>query len=232
MPNNYFKCKQFTIIQDKSAMKVGTDGFLLGAYANCVSASHILDIGTGTGLIALMLAQRSNAIIDAIEIDMNACEEACENISNSKWSGRITVFHKSFQEYAKNCIHKYGLIVSNPPYFSNSLKNPNKNRSMARHDDALPTNELFDGVNHLLTPDGIFTVIIPADNLSDFETEANKPELHLIDLLKIKPTPNKPAKRVIASFSPQKQILKVSEMVIESGGRHVYSDRFKELVKD
>lgn len=232
MANTYFKFKQFTIQQEKSAMKVGTDGVLLGAYAKCENAFNILDIGTGTGLIALMMAQRSQAHIDAIELDKNAFDEAWQNVQNSDWSDKITVFQSSFQEYAEICLRKYQLIVSNPPFFSNSIKNPDQKKSLARHDDALPVNDLFIGVKKLLTTDGIFSVIIPAVNLDEFEKVAHTQHIHLTELVKIKPTPDKPVKRIIASFSKEKYPIQESELVIENGGRHVYSKDYQALTRE
>ena len=129
MPNDYFKFKQFTIHQDKCAMKVGTDGVLLGAWAECANAKGILDIGTGTGLIALMIAQRSNAKIDAVEIDETASKQAKENIKKSLWNDRIEILNISFQDFSKSTNEKYDLIVSNPPYFQNSLYAPDEKRT-------------------------------------------------------------------------------------------------------
>lgn len=232
MANNYFKFKQFTIKQDKSAMKVGTDGVILGAYAKCENAFNILDIGTGTGLIALMMAQRSSGLIDAIEIDKNAFDEAWQNIQNSDWEDKITIFHSSFQEYADICLRKYELIVSNPPYFNNSLKNDNDRKTLARHSDSLSAKELFDGVNKLLSKEGIFSVIIPTEYADLYEREAAQFDLFINESVKIKPTPEKPVKRLILSFSRKKNDVSETEFVIENGGRHIYSDEYKMLTKD
>ena len=125
MSNPFFQFKQFTIRHDKCAMKVGTDGVLLGAWAGTESCSRILDVGTGTGLIALMLTQRSKAVVDAIDIDADACLQAQENAESSLFAGRINVFHSDLADFAQASTHLYGLIVSNPPYFVDSLKCPN-----------------------------------------------------------------------------------------------------------
>ena len=129
MSNPFFQFKQFTIRHDKCAMKVGTDGVLLGAWAGTESCSRILDVGTGTGLIALMLAQRSKAVVDAIDIDADACLQAQENAESSLFAGRINVFHSDLVDFAQASTHLYDLIVSNPPYFVDSLKCPNLQRN-------------------------------------------------------------------------------------------------------
>ena len=138
MPNNFFQFKNFTIYQDKCAMKVGTDGVLLGSWANASKAKSILDIGTGSGLIAIMLAQRSNAIIYAVEIDSNAATQASENACNSPWSERLHVVNESIQGFATSSNIGFDLIVSNPPYFINSLKPTANKRMVARHTDSQP----------------------------------------------------------------------------------------------
>ena len=143
MSNPFFQFKQFTIRHDKCAMKVGTDGVLLGAWAGTESCSRILDVGTGTGLIALMLAQRSKAVVDAIDIDADACLQAQENAESSLFAGRINVFHSDLADFAQASTHLYGLIVSNPPYFVDSLKCPNLQRNTARHTDTLTLEDLL-----------------------------------------------------------------------------------------
>ena len=147
-----FRFKQFTIHQDACAMKVGTDGVLLGVLADVTAATHLLDIGTGTGLVALMLAQRNPSMsIDAIEIDSKAAKQAAENVAQSPWP-QIRVHCAALQTYTAN--QPYNLIVSNPPYFVNSLKAPKAARTTARHTDSLSFNELVEGVDRLLSPAG------------------------------------------------------------------------------
>ena len=154
MSNPFFQFKQFTIRHDKCAMKVGTDGVLLGAWAGTESCNRILDIGTGTGLIALMLAQRSKAAIDAIDIEADACLQAQENAESSLFAGRINVFHSDLVDFAQASTHLYGLIVSNPPYFVDSLKCPNLQRNTARHTDTLTLEDLLQYSRKLLAPQG------------------------------------------------------------------------------
>lgn len=232
MANNYFKFKQFTIIQDKAAMKVGTDGVLLGAWVNCIDIKKALDIGTGTGLIALMIAQRSNADIDAIDIEENACTEAKTNIAASSWSNRINIFHNSIQEFSKLINKKYDLIVSNPPFFDNSLKAGYNERSTARHTDTLSTSELFNSVKKMLNHNGRFAVVIPSDKIQQYFSKAENENLNCNKLLWIKPTPAKQAKRVLLEFSFNQSKLNESELIVEKYGRHKYSEEYKELTKD
>ena len=156
MPNTSFAFKQFTIKQDRCAMKVGTDAVLLGCWVIPNGSKTILDIGTGTGVIALMLAQKTDAFIDAIDIDENAVKQAQENISDSKFSQRIKVTLNSFQDYSKDTDKRFDLIVSNPPYFEQSLKSTDEQRSQARHAYVLPFEELLDGVVKILNPKGNF----------------------------------------------------------------------------
>ena len=154
MSNNYFSFRQFTIHQDQCAMKVGTDGVLLGAWVNVENAQRILDVGTGTGLIALMCAQRSESVIDAVEVDRAASEQAAVNCSASPWKDRITVVHDSFQHFAESTAYRYDLIVSNPPFFKNSLKPKGLARSLARHDDRLSYESLLYYTVKILEPGG------------------------------------------------------------------------------
>ena len=163
MSNPFFQFKQFTIRHDKCAMKVGTDGVLLGAWAGTESCSRILDVGTGTGLIALMLAQRSKAVVDAIDIDADACLQAQENAESSLFAGRINVFHSDLVDFAQASTHLYDLIVSNPPYFVDSLKCPNLQRNTARHTDTLTLEDLLQYSRKLLAPQGRIALILPYD---------------------------------------------------------------------
>ena len=232
MANQYFKFKKFTINQNNCAMKVGTDGVIIGAWADCEGSTKILDIGTGTGLISLMLAQRSNAYIDAIEIDKNSFFQAKENILNSDWDNRINIFNISFQNFNKNKSNIYDLIVSNPPYFINSLKANTPERTNARHNNLLTHNELLDGVNRLLTKKGVFCLILPYEQTQGFIKLANKYGLYRNKILKVKPTANKEPKRSLIEL--RKENLKNEEtfLIIEKDKRHDYTKEYKELTKD
>lgn len=231
MANNCFNFKQFTINQDKCAFKVGTDGVLLGAAANVSEAKQILDIGTGTGLIALMLAQRCNADIVALEPDASSFNQACSNISASKWQGRIKVINTTLQDYNPGSV-KFDLIVSNPPFFSDSLRNPDMAKASARHNDTLNNEDLLKGVNRLLATGGRLQVIMPYAEGNILIADAQEYGLFCNNILKIKPLPTSEIRRLILTFSRQK--LKVAErfLTIEHGKRHEFTEEYKNLTKE
>ena len=218
MSNNFFRFKQFTVYQDRCAMKVGTDGTLLGAWAT--GGENILDIGTGTGLIALMMAQRyPEANITAIDIDHEACKQAEINFSASPFAKRISIIRISLQDYGKlNNNGLYDAIVCNPPFFENSLLCPNDQRTIARHAATLKYEELFHGVRQLLTDDGIFSTIVPTNCLSRFEEAAYLCGLYRINKCTIRTTPRKEPKRVLLKFSKNSEHeRKTSEKSIDDG---------------
>ena len=222
-----FRFKQFTIHQDACAMKVGTDGVLLGALADVTAATHLLDIGTGTGLVALMLAQRNPSMsIDAIEIDSKAAKQAAENVAQSPWP-QIRVHCTALQTYTAN--QPYNLIVSNPPYFVNSLKAPKAARTTARHTDSLSFNELVEGVDRLLSPAGKFWVILPADEQTNFCQLAQEKGLYPYRLIHVHPRAEKPAKRIVMGFSRTQITAQQEHLTIEKEQRHQYTDAFAQL---
>ncbi|NDW12710.1 methyltransferase domain-containing protein [Bacteroides sp. 214] len=229
MANSYFRFQQFTIWQDKCAMKVGTDGVLLGAWAPVTSACRVLDIGTGTGLVALMLAQRSEARITAIEIDGEAAEQARENVAQSPWQARIEVLHGDFLCYEP--AEKFDLIVSNPPYFVDSLHSPDAQRTNARHNNTLTYDTLLQHAAALLHPLGSIALILPTDVLSVVKDVAEKYHLFVNRQLNIITAPGKLSKRVLVSFTAESQPLKEDELLIEKS-RHVYSEEFAKLVEE
>lgn len=192
-----FTFKQFTIRQDRCAMKVGTDGVLLGAWAT--GGDRILDIGTGTGLVALMMAQRfPNATVTGIEIDDAAATQATENVASSPFHERIDIEHCALQDF--NPQSKYDAITCNPPFFEESLKCPNKTRNTARHTDTLPYSTLFEHCRDMLTDEGTLSIIIPADYLSRVQQECAYCSLFINETLYIKTTERKPAKRVLLAI--------------------------------
>jgi tRNA1Val (adenine37-N6)-methyltransferase len=230
---NTFAFKHFKIVQDKCAMKVGTDAVLLGAWASCTNySSNILDIGTGTGVIALMMAQKyPKAIVDAIDIDRNAYIQACENVKDSPWKDNITIYESSLQEF--NVQKKYNIIISNPPYFINSSKTPHESRTAARHNDLLPFEELVNGVVKLLDKKGCFFLILPQKEGEYFIAIAESQQLFLNKLTKVKTKINMPnSKRLLMQFGFEKVIYIEDELVIESEDRHQYSVEYKNLTKD
>lgn len=233
MPSSTFQFKQFTIQQDKCAMKVGTDAVLLGSWTECKNAKRILDIGTGSGIITLMLAQRSNAVIDALEIDKSSCEQAEENIKSSPWKDRINVIHSSLQNYLLKSEHQYDLIVSNPPYFIASSKAPDQKRSTARHTDTLPFNDLINGVTKLLTEDGRLCVILPLKEAQVLIDLAKESSLFLNKLTRISGRADKDSeKRWLMEFSKTSQEVKENKLAIEKGERHDYTEEYKELTNE
>ena len=233
MSNSYFQFKQFRINQDRTAMKVGTDGVLLGAWTNCRSSNSILDIGTGTGLVSLMLAQRSEAQICALEIDENAALQAIENINESAWADRIDVARTDFLTYYPSTERRFDLIVSNPPFFENSFKAKGSSRTIARHTDSLAYSDLAKGASVLLANQGRFSVIIPIDAFENFEVCCASNELYLAKKTTVIPSLGKKAKRLLLEFSKNDETeCLMDELMIENGDRHEYTPEFVSLVKD
>jgi tRNA1Val (adenine37-N6)-methyltransferase len=232
MPNPYFSFKQFTIFHDKCAMKVGIDGVLLGAWSSVENAKRVLDIGTGTGLIALMVAQRSLAEVIAIDIDCNAIFQANENIENSPWPARVDVQESSLQEFAATSTLFFDLIVSNPPYFVNSLKAPSDSRTTARHTDSLTHEELIENSIKLLNPTGRICIILPVNEGLQCVDFAQSKGLYCTKQVTVFPKPTAAAKRLLLEFSFISSQKELSELVIEAEVRHHYSPEFTELAKD
>ena len=232
MPN--FKFKQFTVQQDQCAMKIGTDGVLLGAWAPIKHQPFsILDIGTGTGVIALMLAQRSNAAqIDALEIDENAYEQATDNFENSPWNDRLFCFHAGLDEFMEEPEDEYDLIVSNPPFYAEDYKTNDAHRDLARFQDALPFEDLIEAADLLLSENGIFAAIIPFKEEDRFLAIANEFELYPMQITRVKGTPTSEIKRSLLAFS-RNQIDNplLDELIIEIG-RHEYTPEYIGLTKE
>jgi tRNA1Val (adenine37-N6)-methyltransferase len=231
MSNNYFRFKQFTVYQEKSAFKVGTDGVLLGAYAGVSEPHSILDIGTGTGLIALMLAQRYDASIVAIEPDEVSFAEACYNVSRSNWSGRIKVENCSLQNYFP-VGGSFDMIVTNPPYFIDSLKNDDPQKSKARHNVALNNTDLLEGTERLLQKNGSLQLVLPWTEGNVFIAEAREFGFYCNDILKIRPVLRGEIRRLILRFSRQKTRVTEKFLTIEKGRRHDFTDDYIDLTKD
>lgn len=231
MAKDYFSFKQFTIYQNKSAFKVGTDGVLLGAIADITDAENILDIGSGTGLISIMLAQRCEAIITAIEPDPESYIQTCENVIHSPWHERIKVVQTTLQDFYQNEI-KFDLVITNPPYFSNSLKNPDPRKSSARHNDSLTSDKLLRGVLKFLKEDGSFQLILPYVEGNIFIAEASKYGLYCNNLLKIRPLPSSEIRRLILTFSRIQKKPVERFLTIEHGRRHEYTEEYINLTKE
>lgn len=231
-----FQFKQFFIEQDKCAMKVGTDGVLLGAWCPIeTNPFSILDIGAGTGLLSLMLAQRSNAEqIYALEIDEKAYEQCVENFENSNWGDRLFCYHAAFDEFVEEMQdeEQYDLIISNPPFYSANFKSENEQRDLARFEDALPFEELIEGTSILLSENGVFATIITYTEEERFLKIATHFKLFPFKITRVKGTPTSDIKRSLIAFSKtQTQQLITDELVIETS-RHQYTNEYKELTKD
>lgn len=231
-----FSFKQFTIEQDRCAMKVGTDGVLLGSWVSLESRPFsVLDIGAGTGLIALMLAQRSDAgQIDAIEIDEDAYEQCVENFENSPWADRLFCFHASLDEFAEEPEdEKYDLIVSNPPYFVPNERETDlpENRKKARFYDSLPFADLVDYASQLLSDNGELAVIVPFSEEQTFIALAKAKSLHANRITRVRGTENAPLKRSLLQFSFSEKPIEENELTLEVS-RHQYTREFKTLVQD
>ena len=205
-----FRFKQFTVWHDRCAMKVGTDGVLLGAWAPIPGSaavpsptaqrSRILDVGTGSGLIALMLAQRCHdAEIDAIDIDEAAVQQAQANFADSPWADRLHAYHTSLQNFQLSTIN-YQLIVSNPPYFTDSLKNPDLQRQTARHMDSLSYRDLLGCSAQLLDENGRLALVLPAEAEAVILAEAERVGLSAERLTRVYSKPGKPVKRILVAF--------------------------------
>ena len=228
-----FQFKQFTINQDRCAMKVGTDGVLLGAWCPIDNNPFsILDIGAGTGILSLILAQRSNAFqIDAIEIDEDAYEQCVENFENSPWGDKLFCFHAGLDEFMEEPEEDYDIIISNPPFYTEDYKTENEQRDLARFSDALPFKDLVEAVNLLLSENGIFAVIIPFKEEEKFITLAKDFELHPFKITRVKGTPTTEIKRSLLAFSKTQKQTHVDELIIETA-RHQYTEEYIDLTKD
>ena len=229
-----FQFKQFSVEQDRCAMKIGTDGVLLGAWTPIDNNPFsILDIGTGTGIIALMLSQRSNAQqIDALEIDDEAYEQATDNFENSPWNERLFCFHAGLDEFVEEPEDEYDLIVSNPPFYTDDYKSDNSQRDLARFADAMPFEDLIEAADLLLSENGIFAVIIPFKEEENFIALAEECELYPLKITRVKGTPTTEIKRSLLAFSRNKKTdFPIDELVIETA-RHIYTAEYIELTKD
>jgi tRNA1Val (adenine37-N6)-methyltransferase len=229
-----FSFKQFSIQQDRCAMKIGTDGVLLGAWTPIENNPFsILDIGTGTGVIALMLAQRSNAEqIDALEIDEEAYEQSVDNFENSPWSDRLFCFHAGLDEFIEEPEDEYDLIVSNPPFYTDDYKSDNEQRDLARFADAMPFEDLIEAADLLLSEKGTFAVIIPFKEVENFLALAAAYELFPLKITHVKGTPTTEIKRSLLAFSRNESVnFPIDELIIETS-RHQYTPEYIELTKD
>jgi tRNA1Val (adenine37-N6)-methyltransferase len=226
-----FKFKQFTISQEGSTHKVGTDGVLLGAWVNIDNAKTVLDIGTGSGVIALMLAQRTNVdvTIDAIEIQYEDATQAKKNVEASAWKDRTTIFQVAAQDFSTG--KQYDLIVSNPPYFINSWLPPDKKRTMVRHTESLSFPDLLDAVKKLLKPSGRFGVILPDSEGGQFIHLARTFGLFCIRKCAFRTRDHKPVERLLLELAFSEVICETGELLLYAQGDE-WSENYKMLTGD
>ena len=235
-----FKFKQFSINQDRCAMKIGTDGVLLGAWVSLEQQPNsILDIGSGTGLIALMLAQRSaSETIDALEIDDDAFEQCVANFEASQWADRLFCYHAPLDEFVSELLadeaglnEAYDLIVSNPPFYSEAVSSGDASRDVARQNESLPFEELLDGVSQLLNKQGVFATIIPFKEEEEFIRLAAQKKLFPKRITRVKGNPSSETKRSLMEFQFVKSEVTTDALTIEVA-RHEYTPEYIQLTKN
>ena len=226
-----FHFKHFSLSDEKSAMKVGMDAVLLGTWVNVPLSGSILDIGTGTGILALMMAQRSSADIDAVEIDEGSAEEALQNIELSPWKERISIFPLDVREFATNPSRSYDLIISNPPFFSNSLKSLDDNRNKARHDVKLPLEIFMSSVHNLLSQTGKLAVIVTVESHSRWVREASAIGLYPVRKSSVVSKQGKKANRIMLEFQRGFHDCDESTLMVCDGNGQ-YTEAYKSLTAD
>ena len=236
MKSEPFKFKEFTVEQDKVAMKIGTDGVLLGAWCSIDKyPDTILDVGAGSGVVALMIAQRSDAMtIDAVELDENAYEQAVENFEKSDWGDRLYCYNATFQEFADEIMaedESYDLIVSNPPFYTDNFESDDSSRNKARFTSSLSFEELLVGVSKILSETGIFSTIIPFKEEANFINIAKEHHLFLNKVCRVQGNKKSEVKRSLLAFSFQETELEETHLIIELA-RHEYTEDYIQLTKD
>lgn len=230
MPKETFSFRLFTLRQDRCAMKVGTDSVLLGAWASIIEAKHILDIGTGTGILALFMAQRCpSAQITALEIDPQATSQARENIESSPWGDRIITICEDFCQFTSPPL--FDQIISNPPYFKDSLPSPDHARNCARHTSTLSYNELIEKAASLLSPDGILSLVLPYEYAAEVRSIAFNYGLYTFRLAEIQPLPNGTVKRMMMEFSFHLQLCHTQRLILQTENGE-YTPEIRHLTQD
>lgn len=232
MSENYFKFKQFTVFQDNVACKVGTDGVLIAAWADVENADFLLDVGTGSGVTALICAQRSHALITALELDGKTAEAAQKNFDISPFNNRINLINDDFCNADLDFPHKFDYIISNPPYFNNSLKSSCLQRNFARHTDSLSYDNLARGVAKFLSSDGTFSLVLPFAESQNFINISRFHHLYLKRFAAVKSLSSKPPLRALMSFGFDDLVKVEKEEICIYSQPAVYSDYYKKITKD
>ncbi|WBX73303.1 methyltransferase [Tenacibaculum pacificus] len=230
-----FQFKEFSVHQDKTAMKIGTDAVLLGAWCSLGEyPDTLLDIGSGTGVISLMLAQRSDAMtVDAVEIDEEAYEQTVANFEESPWGDRLFCYNSSFTDFAQEIAEEeeqYDVIVSNPPFYTDTYETASEARNKARFTSSLSFEELVKGVAEILSKKGIFSVIIPFKEEANFVSLALKSKLFLNKVCHVKGNEVSEIKRSLLAFSFNERVIEKETLIIEKE-RHQYTDAYINLTK-
>ncbi|WP_423130430.1 tRNA1(Val) (adenine(37)-N6)-methyltransferase [Gaoshiqia sp. Z1-71] len=228
--NNFFRFKQFLIIQEKAAMKVGIDGVLLGAWANFDGEKRVLDVGTGTGLLALMAAQRCYASIDAVELEPEAAAEALANFNRSAWKSRIRLVVCAFQDFEAQ--EKYDHIISNPPFFENSPKSADSKRAQARHSDSLAWPDLLERAKKMLAENGKISLILPADQEGRLRFLACDLGLYINRFCPVLPDETREPHRILAELSCSPGQADGYRVIIRNSESAEYTDQYRELTRD
>lgn len=235
MPNNYFQFKDFIVQQEKCGMKVCTDSCLFGAWVanqitnDSIIAKSVLDIGTGTGLLALMLAQKSNAKIDAVEIDENSFEQASENFDSSPWKERMKVFNADINNWQPQA--KYDLIISNPPFYEKDLVPANTEKAIAKHSGALRLEDLLAKAKNLLNEKGYFALLLPSQRSEWLENKALAYSFFVREKIEVKQTPMHKYFRTMLLLQCEKTETIKSTITIKDNNNQ-YAPEFTELLKD
>lgn len=229
-----FHFKQFSIAQERAAMKLSTDGVLLGAWTNVKNASKILDIGTGTGILALMMAQKSkkSSTITAVEIDEHACLDAKMNFNNSPFGAKISLFHSSIQQFSLNTSEKFDLIISNPPYYTDGTSSSDSKVATVKHAIKLPHAELLESVSKLLNENGSFNLILPHVEGLKFIKLANDLGLYPTQLTHVISVEGRPIERLLIVLKKTKENKKEDQLIIKSKDNNLFTDKYMSLTKD
>lgn len=227
-----FHFKKFSIDDSSAAMKIGTDSVLLGAWTACENETRILDIGTGSGILALMMAQRNKSIpVDAVELEPEAACLANINVQMSPWPHQVKVFNTSIQDYYVESPHKYSLVISNPPFFTDSLKTPGKARTMARHNDTLPVDVLLKITSGVLKENGKAAFIIAADAFGNWTREASNLFLFPALITRVKSSVNHLPHRIMVVFTREKKHVTPDNDLFIYSSKNIYSNEYRELTK-